>query len=45
MDEDTIADEEIGTFILKIDELIKLGEIEGGTFFWQEILGAPKGSG
>ena len=37
------VDKEIGSFILKIEELIKLGEVEGGTFFWQEILGAPKG--
>ena len=38
-----IVNELIGTFILKIDELIKLGEVEGGTFFWQDILGAPMG--
>ena len=43
-DEDTIMDEKIGSILpLQTKDLIALGQKEGGSFFWKEIFGAPKG--
>ena len=32
----------IGSFNIKMDKIIKLGERKGGSYFWNEIFGAPK---